>query len=137
MIRAGSCGQQFQRDLAVGGFEDFIALRAQPHPQQFADRRLVVDDQNLDRRGVHAAVSSAFDAGRDRQPDGQHGAAAVGAVGGGNRAVHRLDKAAGNREPKAGAGADMIALLRAIELVEHALQFRRRNALAFVDDLQR
>ena len=54
--------QQFQRDLAVGGFQDLVALGAQAHPQQLADRRLVVDDQDLDRRGVHAAVSSASDA---------------------------------------------------------------------------
>ena len=50
--------------------------------------------------------------------------------------MHRLDKATGNRQPEAGAGTDMIALLRAIELVEDAFQFRRRNALAFVEDLQ-
>src|SRR5437763_12887788 len=49
-----------QRDLAIGGFENVVALRAQPHPQQLSDRRLVVDDQNLDRCGVHAAVSRAL-----------------------------------------------------------------------------
>ena len=54
--------QQFERDLAVGGFQDLVALGSQPHPQQFADRRLVVDDQDLDLRGAHAAVSSALDA---------------------------------------------------------------------------
>jgi hypothetical protein len=50
--------QQLQRHLAVRRFQNLIALRAQPHPQQFADRRLVIDDQDLDRRGAHAAVSS-------------------------------------------------------------------------------
>src|SRR3984885_11623640 len=54
-------GQQFQRDLAVGGFQNFVALRTQPHPQQFSDRRLVVDDQDLDRGGVHAAVSTSLE----------------------------------------------------------------------------
>src|SRR5712675_1804105 len=49
----------FERALAVRGFEHVVALRAQPHPQQFSDRRLVVDDQNLDWSGGHAAVSSA------------------------------------------------------------------------------
>ena len=34
------------------------ALRAQAHPQQLADRRLVIDHENPERRGVHAAVSS-------------------------------------------------------------------------------
>src|SRR5437764_9567328 len=48
-----------QRDLAIGGFENVIALRAQPHPQQFSDRRLVIDDQNLDGGSIHAAVSSS------------------------------------------------------------------------------
>src|ERR1700681_3700934 len=58
----GLLGQQFERSLAVGGFQNFVALGAEPHPQQLADRRLIVDDQDLDRRGVHAAVSSAADA---------------------------------------------------------------------------
>ena len=39
--------------------------------------------------------------------------------------------------PRPGAGADVVALLRAIEFVEHAFQLRRRNAVALVDDLQR
>src|SRR5882757_10713714 len=60
--QCGLLGQQFERDLAVGGFQYLVTLRAQPHSQQFADRRLIVDDQDLDRRGVHAAVSSAVDA---------------------------------------------------------------------------
>src|SRR5260370_11304564 len=50
--------------------------------------------------------------------------------------MHRLDKATGYREPETGAGADMVALLRAIEFVKYALQLRRWNAVAFVDDLQ-
>src|SRR5260221_10166112 len=50
--------------------------------------------------------------------------------------MHRLDKATGYREPETGAGADMVALLRAIEFVKYAFQLRRRNAVAFVDDLQ-
>src|ERR1700731_2520533 len=54
--------QQFEPALAVGGFEDFVTLRAKSHPQQLADRRLIVDDKNLDRGGGHAAVSSTFDA---------------------------------------------------------------------------
>jgi hypothetical protein len=37
-------GQQFKCDLSVGGFQDLVTLRAQPHSQQFTDRRLVVDD---------------------------------------------------------------------------------------------
>ena len=54
----GILGELLQRDLAVGGFEDFIALRAQSHPQQLSDRGFVVDDQDLDGGSVHAAVSS-------------------------------------------------------------------------------
>ena len=50
--------EQLERGLAVGRFEDFIALRAQAHAQQLADRRLVVDDQDPERGGAHAAVSS-------------------------------------------------------------------------------
>ena len=35
-----------------------IALGLEPHPQQFAGRRFVVDHQNLERSCTHAAVSS-------------------------------------------------------------------------------
>ena len=74
MISAGLLGQLFQRDLAVGGFEDLVALRAQPHPQQLADRRLVVDDEDLYRGGAaDAAVSSSsLSARRHRQADGEY-----------------------------------------------------------------
>src|SRR3979411_717904 len=61
-IENDECGlldQQFERDLAVGGFQDLVTLGAQTHPQQLANRRLIVDDEDLDRRGAHAAVSSA------------------------------------------------------------------------------
>ena len=51
--------------------------------------------------------------------------------------MHGLDETAGNRKPKTGAGADVIALLRAIKLVEYAFEFRRRNTVAFVQNLQR
>src|SRR5258705_1036589 len=50
--------------------------------------------------------------------------------------MHGLDKAARNREPQAGAGADMVALLHAIEFVKYTLQLRRRNAVTLVEDLQ-
>src|SRR6185312_17009251 len=52
--------QQLQRRLSVRRFQDLIALRGETHPQQFADRWLVVDDEYLDRRRAHAAVSRAF-----------------------------------------------------------------------------
>src|SRR6202012_3843015 len=54
-------GQRFQRDLAVGGFQDFVTLRAQSHPKQFTDRGFVVDDQDLDRCSTHAAVSTSLE----------------------------------------------------------------------------
>src|SRR5450631_1461773 len=50
--------------------------------------------------------------------------------------MHRLDKAAGNRKPEASTGADMVALLGAIEFVKYTLLLSRRNAVAFIDDLQ-
>jgi hypothetical protein len=50
--------QQLQRGLAVRRLQNFIALRTLSHPQQFTDRRFVVDNQDLDRRRTHAAVSS-------------------------------------------------------------------------------
>ena len=58
MMRAGS-GRDLQRGVAVRRFEDLIALGAQAHSQQFADRRLVVDDQDFDRRGAQRPVQRA------------------------------------------------------------------------------
>src|ERR1700722_16094630 len=55
----GILRQQFERRLAVRSFQYIVTLGAQAHPQQFPYRRVIVDDKNLDRRGVHAAVSSA------------------------------------------------------------------------------
>ena len=49
--------EELERSLAVGGFDDLVALRGQPHAQQFANRRLVVDDQHAERGGAHAAAS--------------------------------------------------------------------------------
>src|SRR5436305_2071937 len=50
--------QLLQRHPAARRLDHLIALRAQSGPQQFADRRLVVDDEDLDGSG-HAALSSA------------------------------------------------------------------------------
>src|ERR1700716_2224506 len=61
-IENDECGlldQQFERDLAVGGFQDLVTLGAQTHPQQLADRRLILEDEDLYPRGAPAAVSSA------------------------------------------------------------------------------
>ena len=137
MTRSGFSLEQLQRGLAVRRLEDLVALRAQSHAQQLADRRLVVDHQNLERGGAHAAVSrlSRLPAGTGRR-DGEHGARAVEPVGGRDRAVHGLDEAARDRKAEARAGAHVIALLRAVELVEDALEVVRRNAVAFVEDLQ-
>ena len=73
---------------------------------------------------------------RDRQADREHGAGAVGAIGGRDRAVHGLDEAARDREPKPGARAHLVAFLRPVELVEDVLEIAGRNAAALVDDLQ-
>ena len=40
---------------AVGRLDDLVALRAEAGAQQPADRRLVVDDEDADRGGAHAA----------------------------------------------------------------------------------
>ena len=87
---------------------------------------------SLDKDGVQW-----LGGGRDRKRDGQHRSRSVRAVRRRDRAVHRLNEAARDCEPEAGSRPHMVALLRAEELVENVLQVRRRNALAFVDDLQR
>ena len=136
MIRSGASAEKFERGLAVGRFENLIAMRGKPHAQKLADRRLVVDDQDAKRRRAHAAASSFCGVARDRQRDREHGAAAVGAVAGDDGAVHGLDEAARNGKPEAGAGPHLIGLLHAIELIENVLEVGRRNAFALVEDLQ-
>ena len=133
MTKSGFFAEQFERGLAVGRFEDLIALRGEPHAQQLADRRLVVDHEHAERGGAHAAASKRWPCARDRQADGEHGAAAVGAVGGDDGAVHGFDEAARDRKPEPGAGADLVGLLRAIELVEDVLEIGGRNAAALVE----
>ncbi len=56
--QVGVLVQQLEPGFAVGGLQDVMPLRAQPHTQELADGRLIVDDQHTERRGGHAAVSS-------------------------------------------------------------------------------
>src|SRR5688500_4727282 len=51
--------------------------------------------------------------------------------------MHGLDKAARAGEPEDSTRANMIALLRATELIEHAVELIRWNAATFIHDLQR
>src|SRR5262249_25337449 len=53
---------KLERRLSVRRLEHLIALRAEPHTQELADRRLVVDYQDPQRRRVHAALSSFWPA---------------------------------------------------------------------------
>jgi hypothetical protein len=71
-----------------------------------------------------------------RQLDSEYGARSIGAIGCGDRTVHRLDEATTDRESQAGAGAPPIGTADAVELVEDALQVNRRNSRALVHHLQ-
>ena len=51
-------GQQLERRLAIGRVQHIIALGREPHPQELADRRLVVDHQDFDPSGTHSVVST-------------------------------------------------------------------------------
>ena len=128
MIRSGFCGEQLQRGLAVRRLEDLVALRAEAHAQQLADRRLVVDHQDFERSSGHAAVSSVPVVPGSGSVIVKTAPARSVRLRGRDRAVHGLDEAAGDREPKPGAGAHVVALLDAVELVEDVLEIVRRNA---------
>ena len=52
-----SFAKELERGFAVRRFEDLIAMRVEPHAQELADRRLVIDHQDAERGGVHAAAS--------------------------------------------------------------------------------
>src|SRR5262245_1929056 len=56
----GAARQKLQGRLAVGGLENLVALRAEPHAQQFANRRLVVDHEGLEGRSAHWPRSSGL-----------------------------------------------------------------------------
>jgi hypothetical protein len=49
---------QIERRSSVRSLQDLIPLGSEPHPQQLADRRLIIHDQNPDGRSAHAAVSN-------------------------------------------------------------------------------
>ena len=53
----GRLCHQLERRLGIWRVDGLVALRAQSHAQQFADWRLVVDDQHSEGRSGHAAVS--------------------------------------------------------------------------------
>src|SRR5882724_2290852 len=73
---------------------------------------------------------------RDRQRNGEHGAGAVAAVRRRDGAVHGLHEAARDRKSETSAGAHLVTLLGAVELVEDMLQVTGRDAVALVEDLQ-
>src|SRR5262245_12767185 len=50
--------QQLKRDAPIWRFKDIIAVRAQAHPKQLANGRLIVNDKDLGRGSVHPAVSN-------------------------------------------------------------------------------
>src|SRR5947209_8872853 len=71
----------------------------------------------------------------NRKPDTQHGAGSVTAVLRLNRAALRLNKAAADRQPQAGAGAPPVLRLHPVEFIEHPLQIAGRDPRALVADL--
>ena len=128
--------QQLERGLAVRRFEDLIAVRAQAHAQQFADRRLVIDDQDTERGGAHAAASrrcnwSGIGSVMVNTAPLRSGRLAAVIV-----PCMASTKPRRDREAEPGAGAHVIGLLHAVELVEDAFQVALRNAVALVEDLQ-
>ena len=134
MTRSGRGGEQALGLAAGAGLEHVEALRGEAGAQQPADRRLVVDDEDADGGGAHAACSARGPAAGRVTVKTAPGP--VGAVAGDDGAAHRLDEAAADRKAEAGAGAHAVALLHAVELVEDALELVRRDALALVDDAQ-
>src|SRR5262249_41846486 len=56
--QVGPLAEQIECSLAVRRLDNLITLRGQAHAQELADRRLVVDHQDADRSGTHAAASN-------------------------------------------------------------------------------
>ena len=54
----GLPGEQLERRLAVRRIQHLVALGGEPHAQELADGRLVVDDQDLQGARAHAAASA-------------------------------------------------------------------------------
>ena len=120
--QVGLVGHQIESGLCVWSVDGLIALRAQSHAQQFADRRLVIDHEDLERGRAHAAVSKrsvGFGMGSVMVNTAPGRSDRFAAVDG---PAHGLDEAARNGEPKSGAGTNLILLLRAVELIEDAIE---------------
>ena len=86
----------------------------QARAQEAQDRRLVIDHQHAQRAGVMPSPHGS--AGRLRRAAGSvmvnTAPRPVGAVGGGDRAAHRLDEAAADRQAEPGAGAAAVGAAR-------------------------
>src|SRR5439155_9093905 len=52
--------QQLERNPSARCFENFIAMRAQAHPKQFPNGRLIVNHKDLGRGSAHPTVSNCL-----------------------------------------------------------------------------
>src|ERR1051326_9609846 len=75
--------------------------------------------------------------GRNRHGklDGENCTFAITPIIGVDGASHRRNEAAADGEPQAGTGALTITGANAVKLIEYAVDFRGRNSLAFIQDL--
>ena len=108
-----------QRLLAGRGQVDLVAACDEVEAQRPADRRLVVDDEHAGHRA-------------DRQPN-RRGDAAAGRVVEGQLATHRVDEAAGDRQPEPEA-LRAAAVVEALERFEEPDPVVLRQSRTTVDD---
>ena len=132
----GILRQQLERGLAVRRLQDVVALRAQAHAQQFADGRLVIDHENLERGRAHAAVSSCLVAG------GTGNLIVKTAPGRSGRFAAVIVPCMASTKPREIARPSPVPartrspFSRPIELVEDVLEVSGRYAVAFVQHLE-
>ena len=120
-------GDQLERLLAGLGQVDVVAARLEVGRQGAPDRRLVVDDEHPRHRTATAEPLGHREADDHRRP------AARGVLDR-QLAVHRLDEAAGDRQPEADAGAVRRGGRRGAGTAGTPARGRRRGSRAPVDD---
>ena len=123
--------QQHECRLAVRCFDHLVALRGQPHPKQLADGRFIVNNEDLERCGGHAAVSK------------RRGSSGIGrqivntAPLRSGRLAATIVPCMASTKPREiarprPARPHMVAFLNTVEFVEDILQVVRRYAVPLI-----
>ena len=128
---------RLERRRAVRRLDDLVALRCRARrAEQPADRRLVVDDEDLRERPAVMAARSPRPRPASRQRDGEDRARAVGAVAGRRSSRPSPRRSRGRSPARARCRRAPGRPCARGRTCRNPFQIGRRNARALVEDLQ-